>query len=168
MEYFDDRKAFIPVIEHGPFSTVKGRRLKGYEYAMGKFADLTSDLAEDESIKFVTHSMGAAFAEGMAAYLLMKNVSVSDIVHLNPYQASDIISVGKNNKNVNVIDYQNTNDWVINKIPFFSSPGDIVGAKIKIREKGLTTFGLIHRFPIDNGKRMWNHIKKLLRIQSEK
>lgn len=97
---------------------------------------------DDNTFEVVTHSMGAAFGEGMIDYLKMMGWKVKGAVHLNAFQAADI----KANKNVNympgtdlpdpngegtfVIDYQNTNDPVINNW-FRSSQGEIKNADKK-------------------------------------
>ena len=109
--------------------------------------------------------MGAAFAEGIALYLDMKGFDVEQIVHINAFQADDIVTLTPNSKKTITIDYQNTDDWVINKIPFFSSPGNVHGAKYTIREFSNESFKYIHTFPIGLGGNFWNKISS---IQNEK
>lgn len=64
--------------------------------------------------------MGAAFAEGIASYLIGHRYRVEEIVHINPFQAADITTNA--DPNVKTLDYQNTDDIVINQIPLVSSP----------------------------------------------
>lgn len=94
-------------------SSAKKRRERGYEYAKQNYDVLISGLQPGESIKFVTHSMGAAFAEGMADFLTGQGESVSMIIHFEPYQAEKICSIG-GKSDVLVIDIQTQGDWVIN------------------------------------------------------
>lgn len=104
--------------------------------------------------------MGAAFAEGIASYLIGHGYSVEEIVHINPFQAADITTNAS--PNVKTVDYQNSDDWVINKTPFVSSPGDIQNADYHIREKSNDSdFATRHRSPIDlQGKSFWNNLLK--------
>ena len=105
--------------------------------------------------------MGAAFAEGMALFLLENGYKVEQIIHINPFQASVINSVGLD-YNVIVTDYQNTDDLVINHIPFFSNPGNIIGASYKIREPSQEDNVLyIHTSPIQvQGYNFWMSLSK--------
>lgn len=57
--------------------------------------------------------MGAAFAEGMAEYFKNRNKNVEMLFHFEPYQASDIKSIG-GDPMVLVIDIQTIGDFVIN------------------------------------------------------
>ena len=82
--------------------------------------------------------MGAAFAEGIASYLIGHRYRVEEIVHINPFQAADITTNA--DPNVKTLDYQNTDDIVINQIPLVSSPGDIRNADHRIREKSNETY----------------------------
>lgn len=66
----------------------------GYEYAKAKFGELTANVldadgVQTETLKFVTHSMGAAYAEGMIKYLEEKGVQVEKVIHFSPADPSD-------------------------------------------------------------------------------
>ena len=83
------------------------------------------------------------------------------IVHINAFQANDIKSLSKYN-NVETTDYQYTDDWVINHIPIFSSPGFIDGANYIIREPSgcqIESFLNIHFDPISKGFNFWNKLR---------
>ena len=47
--------------------------------------------------------MGAAFAEGIASYLIGHGYRVEEIVHINPFQAADITTNA--DPNVKTLDY---------------------------------------------------------------
>ena len=102
---------------------------------------------------FVSHSMGAALTEGIAKYLNEKGFGVSNIVHINPYQAADISTL----ESANTIDYQNTDDPVIHFIPF-SSSGKIQNADQYIREFSGESLFYKHFWPISLGKNFWDRL----------
>ena len=162
-KFFNDKEIEYLPVEHGARSTALERWNNGYNYAR-KNIKYYKDLKEGETIKFITHSMGAAYAEGMATYLLSEKIPVSSIIHLNAFQANDITSIGSFIKNIDVIDYQILNDPVINLLVPTKSPGTIKGAKHVIRkDSGYSLFELhyIHREPIDKGNAFWRFIKEL-------
>ena len=160
--YFHDNDVVFLNIDHEMSSSAISRISKGYDFAQKFFDELTSTLGENETLKFVSHSMGAAFAEGMARYFILHGINVSEIVHLNPFQANDITTVNPTNNLTKTTDYQNTDDPVINKIPFVSAPGNINGADYIIREPtGEPDIFLKHRYPIlmGNGKGFWQTLR---------
>jgi hypothetical protein len=81
-------------------------------------------------------------------------------VHINPFQAADITTNA--DPNVKTLDYQNTDDIVINQIPLVSSPGDIRNADHRIREKSNdSNIFTRHRSSIDSqGGNFWKRIRK--------
>ena len=97
--------------------------------------------------------MGAALTEGIAKYLNEKGFGVSNIVHINPYQAADISTL----ESANTIDYQNTDDPVIHFIPF-SSSGKIQNADQYIREFSGESLFYKHFWPISLGKNFWDRL----------
>ncbi len=165
-KFFNDKKVNYPEFKHGTTSSALERWEEGYKYAERNIVYFKKMVKGDETIKFVTHSMGAAYAEGMAEYLLSHKMPVSDLVHLNAFQANDIKSVGSKYNNVRSIDYQNSDDWIINKIPFLSSPGNIHGASVTIREespyKSSDNILYTHKYPLSMGKSFWEHLKGIL------
>ncbi len=162
--YYNDNKTHFTSKDYGLLSSAKQRSKDGYAYAKANFAALTGDLADGETFKLVTHSMGAAYGEGIAKYLQEKGFTVESIVHVNPYQAEDITTLNPNSNLTETIDYQQTDDWVINDLPT-GSPGDIKGADFKVREKsGDDDWTSRHRSPIDQqGGDFWKNLdtKKL-------
>ena len=160
IKYWNDKEIFFTDKDYKPLSSAKSRISAGYRYAEDNIKKIVSGLKQGETFKFVTHSMGAAFAEGIASYLIGHGYSVEEIVHINPFQAADITTNAS--PNVKTVDYQNSDDWVINKTPFVSSPGDIQNADYHIREKSNDSdFATRHRSPIDSqGKSFWNNLLK--------
>ena len=160
IKYWNDKEIFFTDKDYKPLSSAKSRISAGYRYAEDNIKKIVSGLKQGETFKFVTHSMGAAFAEGIASYLIGHGYSVEEIIHINPFQAADITTNAS--PNVKTVDYQNSDDWVINKTPFVSSPGDIQNADYHIREKSNDSdFATRHRSPIDlQGKSFWNNLLK--------
>ena len=158
ISYWKDRNIFFTKQDYSYFSSAQDRINAGYKYAQNNLDLLVAGLQNGESFKFVTHSMGAAFAEGIANYLLEQGYKVEEIVHINPFQAADIST--NLSPQLKTTDYQNTDDWVINKIPFFSSPGKIENADYYIRENSNdSNLRTRHRSPIDSqGKSFWRKI----------
>lgn len=67
----------------------------GYEYAVENYTEIVSKLAEGETLKFVGHSEGSAFAAGMMAYFLDRaetdeeTPEVESSLHLSPDEADE-------------------------------------------------------------------------------
>ena len=152
----DNSIGFIPV-KHKILSSAKGRKRLGYEYAKQNYFALISDLKEGESIKFISHSMGSAFAEGMAEFLISQNTDVSTLIHFEPYQAAEIKSVGENT-NVLVIDVQTEGDWVIDMV----GEGEIEAADIhhKITPENNPGWQYIHTYALK--EETWDEILALI------
>ena len=99
--------------------------------------------------------MGAAFAEGIASYLIGHGYRVEEIVHINPFQAADITTNA--DPNVKTLDYQNTDDIVINQIPLVS----FSRRYSKCRSSNDSNIFTRHRSPIDSqGGNFWKRIRK--------
>ena len=158
--YWGDNNVFFTKEDYSNFSSAQARISAGYRYAEHNIKALVSGIKPGETFKFVTHSMGAAFAEGIASYLIGHGYRVEEIVHINPFQAADITTNA--DPNVKTLDYQNTDDIVINQIPLVSSPGDIRNADHRIREKSNdSNIFTRHRSPIDSqGGNFWKRIRK--------
>ena len=92
--YYSDDNVFVMTNDYNYFSSAKERYNSGYLYDKSNIDILTSDISVEEDFKFVTHSMGAAFAEGMATFLIENGYRVSELVHINSFQAADISTVG--------------------------------------------------------------------------
>ena len=89
----DTHTVFLDV-KHKWYSTAKKRYKEGYQYAKDNIQSLVSDIGERETFKFISHSMGAAYAEGMASFLIESGYTVEMMFHFSPYQAAFI----KNNR----------------------------------------------------------------------
>ena len=147
----DNNLVFLDV-KHKWYSSAKRRYKTGYQFAKDNIDYLTSNLEEGESFKFVTHSMGAAYAEGMAKYLLEEGYSVEMLFHFSPYQAAQIRSVGSD-PDILTIDFQTIGDPVL----FLDGMGTIRGADYRIIDFPDNGINYLHRESIDNSD-TWEQI----------
>lgn len=122
---------------------------------------------KEDYFNIVDHSMGVAFGEGVSKYLQERGWEINKVIHINGFQASDI-EVNKSSKpfvisldKPQIIDYQNTDDPVINN-PIRSSPGDIKNSSYKIRENSGKKRDYIHASPISRGKEFWRSLSETL------
>ena len=123
--FYGDNDVRFTNISHGKYSSVKSRMQAGRAWVKDNYADLTKGLSKDsDDFKFVTHSMGAAFAEGAIEYLKEEGWNVTQVAHLEAYQADDInantdppgYGTDENTTiGTTTIDYQLTNDPVLNQ-----------------------------------------------------
>ncbi|MCR5548053.1 MAG: hypothetical protein K6F25_04815, partial [Bacteroidales bacterium] len=153
-----DKNVMFPEIKHRLSSSAQSRRKEGYRYAKKHFSEIVSDINKNETIKFVSHSMGAAFSEGMAEYMIESGYSVNLLVHFEPYQAKDIETIGKSS-DILTIDFQTEGDWVINTI----DSGSISGADVQIVDDKhpYSSWRTIHRQAIDSSL-SWEQIVSII------
>jgi RHS repeat-associated protein len=64
----------------------------GRRYAEENYEDLIRGLRKGETFKFVSHSEGAAYAAGMASYLMDKGQAVESMLYLSPDEADEFYS----------------------------------------------------------------------------
>ena len=152
----DNSVQFIDV-NHSLLSSVNSRYNKGYQYVSEHIKEITQDIKKGETISFVSHSMGAAYSEGMAQALMDNGYNVRLMVHIAPYQAAKISTIGEY-ASILTIDFQTVGDPVISVI----FPGSIKGAdkiiKQQPKSKSKNTY---HREIIDNPY-SWTAIKDII------
>ena len=111
---------------------------------------------EGESFKLVSHSMGAAFAEGMAKYLLENGYSVEMLFHFSPFQAAHIQTAGSKT-DILTIDFQTIGDPVL----LLDGIGSIHGADYRIVDFPNSAVQFLHRESIDHSE-TWDQIIQLI------
>jgi len=152
--------------EFPPLSTVDERYKSGRKYAEEYYSNWTEGMnRKEDSFVFVTHSMGAAFGEGMMSYLKERGWNIDQAYHFGAFQANDIDSQKKEQANITsvntyTVDFQSSNDPVVNN-PIRSSPGNIKNADAKIRESSSNDVLTIHRDLIDSPE-TWKKIQEFL------
>ena len=154
------REPGFAAVDFPSFSQAHQRFKQGYAYWQ-KWRP-----ANHRCIHLVSHSMGAAFAEGLLAAAEKWGYKAGWVVQLNPYQAADL-AVSSNR--IATIDYQFTDDPLIHnsllKLVGHANPGAIKGATYHIRlPSGIRNPLKRHRGFIGRwGYQFWPHLDQCLR-----
>lgn len=148
---------YFPYVDFRICTSAQVRMMAGFAYAESSFAELTSGVAPGGEFRFVAHSMGCAFAEGMALFLLERGYRVSHMIHINGFQTGQMRA---NPRIPATVDFQYVDDLVI-RVPFLSDTRPIRGA-IVVREKSNLWIRRRHRGPVyPRSTEFWNTMKKL-------
>ena len=151
--------------DHKYLSKAWEREKNGYEWAKSNLSLITENMAEGESVKIISHSMGGAFGKGVERFLKINGIEVEYNIMLNTYQIDQINN--EDNYNTFYIDYKNTTDPVLFWFETNMGKGELKNADIIIRQPTTDTeFYYIHRFPIDNGKLFWDYMDFLINYDS--
>ena len=112
----------------------------------------------------------ARFCErfGVKAPLPTRPPATVKIVHIDVFQAADIKTIDPNSNRIITIDYQLTDDWVIQN-PMWSKPGDVQGADYKLREEGGESWKTNHTSPMwKQGRQFWEKLDtKILKLSPQ-
>jgi hypothetical protein len=113
----------------GATSNGAERFAAGYAYAKENFDKLIApvldkDGVQNQTVQFVSHSMGSAYAEGMIKYFEEQNIVVSKVVHLSPADPNDFTASTKPNTTQLTIE----NDIVLAAKDGYNAGKTIVGA----------------------------------------
>ena len=160
-DYFNTQDVHYTAEDYNYFSSAQDRSQLGMLYAHRYINKLTAGLDQSkDQLAFVTHSMGSAFAEGMVDILVDRGWKVDQVIHIAAFQASDMQIEDPNSNEIITVDYQLTDDWVINSVPQ-GAPGDIRGADLRIREKGGESWTTNHTSPMwKQGKQFWKKLER--------
>jgi predicted alpha/beta hydrolase family esterase len=112
----------------------------GKKYAQERINTYKSLLQTNEKINLLSHSMGAAFAEGMIEVFCQNNLPIGKIVHFAPAHARKI-KVFKNSQQLFRIQVNASEDTILEH---FSDPF-IRGKKLMI--PGVKLYGQVHWDP---------------------
>ena len=158
--FFNDHNIFFGSEDYGFFSSADERTKEGYEYGKKHYHEWKSNMKDNESFKFVSHSMGGAFSKGIENYIKEQGENVEYNLMINTYQVDKI----KNSRDSKTfyIDYQNTNDPVLFLFDSNMGKGRLENSNLEIREKSNEKFIYIHKSPI-NSEEIWDTIKESLR-----
>ena len=150
--FFSDRQTpFFTNYDHSYFRSGRNiTRSDGYEYAKANYSTLTSGMnIEEDNFRFVTHSMGGAFSEGMMKYLREQGWRIDGVVHLNAWDPTSLNGEGYRDDYTITIDATITND----PVQILGRPLEdygIPGADATIRKKSGKGISYRHRDLIDN------------------
>lgn len=135
------------------------RRNKGYKFAKENYEKLIFGMNPEEDVfRFITHSFGGAFADGMVKYLKEMGWSVDVMMHFNAWNPESI----KSFENTLLIDATVYDD----PVQFWGMYDmDIPNANYRIRKKSDKNFTAMHCDLIDSGdiwdtsgKQTWNSV----------
>ena len=160
IKFFHDNRVLFTDSDYSWASSAKERRKSGFDYAKQNFAQLIHSIPDTETIKLVSHSMGAAFAMGIEDYIKSEGGNVKYNIMLNAYQCNDL-KVSKYSSTI-YVDYKNTNDPVLQ----FCDLDPLIfkclmNSDIRIREKSNEKFLLKHRSPLLDGN-FWKKLKDFI------
>lgn len=157
--FFQPANSHLPAIDFKPLSQNAKRFKYGYQFWQSLKADI------HPTIHLVAHSMGCAFAEGLASAAEEDDYIIGKVVYINCYQARKL---AVSTKRQFTVDYQFLDDPLINS-PFLSHaghaiPGDIQGADYKLRiYSGIKNPLKRHRAPMGQwGYHFWPHLWRMI------
>jgi hypothetical protein len=128
----------------------------GKKYAFDKLETYKTLLSPNEKLNFVSHSMGAAFAEGMIEVFCQNNLPIGKIVHFAPAHARKI-KVFTDNQRLFRIQVNASEDTILEH---FSDPF-IRGKKLMI--PGVQLFGKVHWNPWTYHPKHMAYVQKMKR-----
>ena len=136
----------------------------GYKFAQSNYANISSTLKDGETVKVVSHSMGAAYSEGIIKYLLEQGISISQVIHFSPADPDDFSASFSNTLQLNI-----NNDAVLAYKNGFSS--NIINGVAKygnVKTDNSFFYDLIHSHAQTKLKGdVWGYIKALNSIHME-
>ena len=136
----------------------------GYKFAQSNYANISSTLKDGETVKVVSHSMGAAYSEGIIKYLLEQGISISQVIHFSPADPDDFSASFSNTLQLNI-----NNDAVLAyKIGFSSNIINGVAKYGNVKTDNSFFYDLIHSHAQTKLKGdVWGYIKALNSIHME-
>ena len=155
--FFNDQQVLLPATDYPFFCNNRYRINVGKIFATA----LLDQLNISDTLHFVTHSMGCAFAEGIMKTLAENSYSIGKVVHINCYQAGEL---SVQTSRIWTVDYQMIDDPLINnrflKLAGFARPGRIAGADYTVHEKsGIQNPLFRHRGPMGfQGDHFWKNL----------
>ncbi len=155
----DDKPWFLPV-DFFFWSGSKARLNAGYKWSLKNLKAVPDN---SQTLHFIAHSMGCAFAEGATKGFYEAGFKIGKVIHINCFQAADL-EITTMDRDFTV-DYQMTDDPLINNIFlksfFIARPGYITGVDYAIYEpSGIKQFVKKHRGPMGLwGQAFWDHLK---------
>lgn len=134
-------------------SRAQTRRKAGRKFAPFFLESINDKLKAGETLKFVCHSMGSAYAEGMIDYLVKQKVPIEKIVHLGVADAKNI-KIPVETRLIKRLQINTTNDIIIDKIAnwFYRDEKKII--------PHITRFGKVNWDPWHYHKEHMEYIKR--------
>ncbi|OXB11850.1 RHS repeat domain-containing protein, partial [Flavobacterium reichenbachii] len=121
-DYIDGSSSF------GGDMSGQDRYNSGYEYAKNNLAALTDGLKEGEEFNMVTHSEGAAYGAGIAAYLISAGYKVNTVVHLSADEGDEFTTPSQPNTYQFAYDDGFFGDFITGSLPIKGTDKFGIGA----------------------------------------
>lgn len=157
IKYFNDEHVFEGSFINGSGdwfgSMAWSRQASGRKFALEYAKRLDPIKKQNETLKFVTHSMGAAFAEGMIETLVSEGFIIEKVIHFAPAHAKDI-RIHPSGAQIDRIQINAAGDTTIEKIvsPFTKEDG--------FRIPGVRKYGKVQWDPWKYHKNYMDYITK--------
>ncbi|MCI2082788.1 MAG: hypothetical protein LKK19_03530 [Bacteroidales bacterium] len=156
LEYFGDgEEPFFTNVGYDMFSVALKRILDGNLYACQ--SQCNALLHAKLPLRFVSHSMGGAFACGMMEALANRGIDMDAAVFINTFQPEKCEV--PQDLGIDVTDYRNTDDPVLNFLDIRSRVRDIPHADRVIREPSGQRFNFRHKYPLSSRSGFWKKLK---------
>ncbi len=122
------------------------RQASGRQYALNNIEAYRKALTPNEKVHLVTHSMGAAFSEGLIEIFVQHGIVIHKVIHFAPSDAKSIKIVAST-KHVERVQVNTTGDLVLEK---FANP---FATEDELRIPGIPQYGKVKWDP-------WKYHKK--------
>ena len=160
--FFNDySKPYFVSTKHSLTSSASERFKEGRKYALDNYSAITDGMNKmQDEFNFVSHSMGGAFAEGMAEYLVEKGWNVSTIAHFNVWQPLSVKG-SSITKRIIRLDITSSNDPIQHLSTLGPLGGDrIPNATYRYRNKAEGNPLEKHSYLVDLGN-IWKDLSRL-------
>jgi len=166
--FSDAQTPFFTDYDHSYFRSGRNiTRNDGYKYAKENYSTLTSGMnIEEDNFRFVTHSMGAAFSEGMMKYLRKKGWKIDGAVHFNAWGPTSLNREGYRDDYTITIDATVIND----PVQWLGRPPEdygIPGTDVTVRKKSGKNISYRHRDLIDNDSFWTEYLPNALQMDND-
>ena len=151
---------YFVATDHSWYSSANDRFIEGRKYASEHYNVITQGMSKEHDVfNLVSHSMGGAFAEGIAEYLIEKGWNITAIAHFNAWQPSRVKGT-PNTKHITRLDITSEND----PVQALSTFGLILGNNIpnaiyRYRNKSKESFGYRHSDLKSSGN-IWEELSR--------
>ena len=119
-------------------------------------AALSAHSTVRQPVRFVSHSMGGAFACGMMDFLADRGIPIDAAIFINIFQPEGCAV--PSGLGIRTVDYRTTNDPVLNLLDWPRRRGEIPKADTRLRERADAPLNYRHKFPISSRMDFWSKI----------
>jgi len=145
----DGSQLSLPLSDHLQHGTI-------HQYPLQHAAPPPAHSPARQPVRFVSHSMGGAFACGMMDFLADRGIPIDAAIFINIFQPEGCtVPPGLG---IRTVDYRITNDPVLNLLDWPRRRGDIPYADIRLRERADAPLNFRHKLPISSRMDFWSKL----------